>query len=49
MLHDYRVLRTDFVYHVDNNTFTPEKRNGVYEECKRIESLDRELIGSNDD
>lgn len=48
MLHDYRVLRTDFVFHYNNETISEEKRNSLYEELKRINSLGRELIGNDD-
>jgi steroid 5-alpha reductase family enzyme len=48
MLHDYRVLRTDFVYHYNGYSLTPEKKQLIYEESKRIDSLGRELIGTDD-
>ncbi len=48
MLHDYRVLRTDFVFYYNNDSIIDEKRNSLYEELKRINSLGRELIGNDD-
>lgn len=48
MLHDFRVLRTDFVFHYTNQTLSEEKRKSLYEEFKRINSLGRELIGNDD-